>query len=129
MPESDALSGLQRAGYKVLGKPTDPTRNVVSDRTTYSVAFKNGRLVFADRGWPSSTSGELGAVLSALAALASYGASSCAILHEPLSNPNWSVDRVFIDCGERSVLLMKGKVDGAGNAIIVGIEERIGKPQ
>jgi hypothetical protein len=129
MPETDALLGFQRAGYKVLGEPSALTRMIVNDKTAYSVAFKGGRLAYADREWPSSASDELGAVISALAALASHGASSCAIVHAPISQPDGLVDRVFIDCGERSVLLAKGKYEQLGGHNFITISERIGEPQ
>ena len=128
MPETDALSGFQRAGYKVIGKPSDPAwplRFVVSDRSTYSVAFRDGKLIFADRAWASSASDELGTVISALASLASHDAHSCTIIYAPLNNPDNSAERVFIDCGERSVLLAKSKISGFGNAMT--ITERIGR--
>ncbi len=112
MQKTDALSAFQLAGYTVTGKPSEETMFVVGNSTTYSVAFKRGRLSFAGREWLTSSSDELDAVLNALAALASHGASSCAIAHQPLSSPDTSVDRVFVDCGERSVLLAKGKFTG-----------------
>jgi hypothetical protein len=129
MPETEALSGFQRAGYKVLGMPSALTKMIVNDKTAYSVGFKGGRLVYADREWPSSGSGELDAVLRAMAALASHGTTSCSIIHAPISKPDGSLNRIFIDCGERSVLLAKGTFEASGENRFVTISERIGEPQ
>ena len=130
MPETDAVAAFKRAGYTVIGEVHSGAGiMVVSDKTSYPVSFKEGRVAFAAREWVSSSSDRLGEVIKALSALASHGANSCSILHDPISNPDNSVDRVFINCGERSMLLATGKFSSLGEKPYVTIEERIGEPQ
>jgi len=127
MQETDALSAFQLAGYRVMRKPSEQMIFIVGNSTTYSVAFRDGSLAYADREWPSSASDELGAVLKALTALASHGATSCSIVDNPLNQPDMSAIRVLIDCGARSVLLAKGKYGQTDDNKFVTISEQIGE--
>lgn len=88
------------------------------------LAFKNNRLVFTFVEWLKADTDEVDAVLGALGALAEKGPSPCVLSHQPLSQPDSTLNRVFVICGDRSVLIGHGKV---GNSPFVSITERIGE--
>jgi hypothetical protein len=67
------------------------------------------------------------AVLGALGAIASHGADSCSINHDAINEPESSAERILIDCGQRSVLLMKSKTDSGVKILLVSAFERIGQ--
>ena len=87
--------------------------------------FKDGRLAFANQAWNTTDkTDELDAVLGALGSLAEKVENqACSVTHAPLSSPDSSTNRVFISCGERSVLISKGTIMGSP---FVEVSERIG---
>jgi hypothetical protein len=128
MPRQEVVDRCESAGLK----------QVSADRAgilfkggehIYSTQFKHERLVFADREWISSENG-LDAFQSVMAALASISdsdktsASTCAISHQPLTNPENQANRIFISCGERSFLLMEHTIGGKS---FPDVRERIGE--
>jgi hypothetical protein len=130
MPKTEALLQLQNAGYQVLGQPSEVSKVPKNGNQFYDFSFKNGMLAYADRNWYSSQTDEMDAVLGAMAALVSEGAEACSISHDPVSKPEESADRIFINCGERPVLLMKSKVNlTEKGATFVNVDERIGEAQ
>jgi len=126
MPQTDALLQLQSAGYQVFGSSTD--RLIKDGKNDYSVSFETGRLVYASRDWYNEETNEIDAVLGALAALASHGSTLCSVLSAPISRPDESAERVFITCGERSVVLMRGHFASSKNSF-VSASEQIGQPK
>jgi hypothetical protein len=126
MAQTDALLQLQSAGYQVLGTSTD--RLIKDGKNMYSVSFETGRLIFASRDWYNEETKEIDAVLGALAALASHGSTLCSVQSAPINRPDESADRVFISCGERSVVLMRGHFASSKNSF-VGAYEQIGQPR
>jgi hypothetical protein len=64
------------------------------------------------------------AMLGAFEALSSHGAVNCRIQHAPITEPNQKANRVFIDCGDRGVMLMHGSFQSTGS--ITSVTERIG---
>lgn len=130
MLEDEALLKFQKAGYQVLPNSSTEVRKLIKNENhIYSVEFKNGRLTYAVREWYSSGTDEIDAVLGALSAMTSHGAEECSINHDTLSNPDESADRILIYCGERSVLLVKGKSGSLGKDTFVRVAERIGQTQ
>ncbi len=122
MTQTEALLKLQRAGYHVEG---DSAMRIVNDgEKVYTIEFENGQLTFADREWHSQGTNVMDAVLGALTALASYGPASCAVTHAPITQPDYASDRIFIECGKRSVLLSQGHF---GSVSTVSADERIGQ--
>ena len=123
MTKQEAMKKLSAAGDtpKELGDKI----GVETGTGTHILWFKNDRLVFTDLEWYRDRTGDgIDAVLGALGALAQKNdGHPCAVLHAPLSDPNLSVDRVFVKCGERSVLISKGKLEGK---LLVDVSERIG---
>jgi hypothetical protein len=127
MSQTDALLQFQSAGYKVSANGTTAKTSVEDENRVYSIWFKGGKVVCAEREWYSSGRDEIDAVLSALAAVASHGTSSCSILHDTINEPEQSAERVLIDCGERSVYLAKGKITSSTEIQYVSVVERIGQ--
>ena len=121
MTEDEAARKFRDAGYSVT-RAADML--LVKGTESHVIWFKNGRLVFADQGWNTSDKTDVDAVIEALGDLAEKaGNQSCMVVHSPLSSPNSSGNRVFVSCGERSVLIGKGTIMGKP---FVDISERIG---
>jgi len=126
MPQTDALLKLQSAGYRVFGE--GETRTVSIGDSPAMLGFKNGKLKYATREWYTSGQDEMEVVIRALTDLASYGRKDCSIVPDHMNNPDGSSDIIFVVCGERSLMFVKGKavVKGAGEAPVVEVQERIG---
>lgn len=127
MTQTEALLQFQSAGYKMLGDGTTARKDFQDGNQVYTVWFNNGKVVCAEREWYSSGKDEMDAVLGALAAIASHGASSCSITHDTINEPEHSAKRILIECGQRSVLLMEGKIDSPDQILFVSAIERIGQ--
>jgi hypothetical protein len=127
MPQTDALLQFQSAGVKVLGDGTAGRTNIQDGSHVYSIWFKNGKVVCAEREWYSSGRDEMDAVIGALSAVASHGESTCSIVHDTIGEPDHSGERILLDCGQRSVLLLKGKSDASNGMKFVDVFERIGQ--
>lgn len=132
MPQQEALAKFATAGYKVQSAPSadDPTW-VLNGDTVYDVRFTAGRLSFADRSWAGKNIDSIEAVIGALTTLAQYGGTPCDVTHDRSVQPSASFDRIFIRCGKRSVLIMKGGFKGAitqkyDAANLADVYERIG---
>lgn len=126
MPQSDILLQLQNAGYRVTGE--GDTKTVSIGDSPAMLGFKNGRLKYATREWYIPGQDEMEVVIRALTDLASYGGTSCSIVSDHWSNPEGLADEIFVVCGERSLMFVKGKaiVKQAGETSVVEIQERIG---
>lgn len=123
MPKAELTKRFSDAGYEI----TELGDKVFAHFGTeaHDMRFKNGRLVFADVEWYNSKNDEIDAVIGAIGALANKNQlRPCVVSHEPLSEPDASFDRVFIVCGDRSVLIGKGKIAGQ---LILDVTERIGQ--
>ena len=127
MSQTDALLQFQSAGYKMLGDGTTARKDFQYGDHVYTVWFRNGKVVCAERDWYTSDKDEMDAVLGALGAIASHGAGSCSITHDTINEPDNSAERILIDCGQRSVLLMKSKTDSGVKILLVSAFERIGQ--
>lgn len=117
MARQHALRLLSEAGYKVLDS-TSATSVEVADPTfkhVYTVQFTGQRLTYADRSWLSENIDGLDAAIKALGALAQKGPTSCSISYAPITEPDTATDRVFVKCGQRGVLMFKGKLAGIDN--------------
>ena len=125
--QTDALAQFRSAGYKVLGDGTMARTNVQDGNRVYSIWSKGGKIICAEREWYSSGRDEMDAVLGALAAMVSHGARSCSIMHDTVSEPERTAERILIDCGQRSVYLAKGKISSTNGVNYVDTFERIGQ--
>jgi hypothetical protein len=59
-----------------------------------------------------------------LTSLVDQGATKCTIEHAPMSSPDVKVNRVFIDWGEREILLSHGSTNLGSDR---SVSERIGR--
>jgi hypothetical protein len=123
MPKSEALHALKDAGL-TNAPDAGGLYMVVGSGSMASVSFTNGKLSFADREWVSEDKNDVDAMLGALEALSSRGVSNCNIQHAPITSPNQRANRIFINCGERGVMLMRGSFQNLG--IVNSVTERIG---
>lgn len=123
MTQEDAAKRFRGAGYQVM--ITDNELLVHSASDSHVLEFMNGQLVFADREWYTKDKSDgLDAVLGALGALAEkVGNQPCAVIHSPLSSPDSSGNRIFVSCGDRSVMVGKGTILGQP---FLDVSERIG---
>jgi len=69
------------------------------------VQFKNGILVFADRGWRTKDTDAVQALFGVVSSLNREGYSDCSIATDTLTNPGEVNDRVWIHCGLKTVLV------------------------
>ncbi len=109
MSKALAEKQLTEAGYRVVeGAGTDWM--IWEDGTEkgrwYSVQFRAGKLSYADRQWWLKGQDPFEAVLAALSALSEKARIPCFIMNVPLNKPDQQGDRIVIQCGQRSVLLM-----------------------
>jgi|SRR6266853_184170 len=71
-----------------------------------SVQFKNGVLVFADRGWRTKETDAVQALFGVIGSLNREGYSECKIDSDTLTHPGEVNDRVWIHCGRKTVLVV-----------------------
>lgn len=123
MTKEQATKKFSGAGYVVTNDGDKLLMRNGGD--AHVIWFSDGRLAFAEKGWNTTDKNDpLDAVVGALASLArKVGSHPCSVIHSPISSPDSSSNRVFISCGERSVLIAKGTVVGQP---FVDISERIG---
>jgi hypothetical protein len=125
MPRQEVVDKCASAGYKQLVSGKDHIW-FVGNQNSYNVHFRDNRLVYADREWYAKGADAFQSTMAALGSLADRQTFplSCIISHEPKRDPNWNMDRIFVLCGERSVLLIhhKYKEDTA-----YSVTESIGK--
>jgi hypothetical protein len=127
MDIATARQKLEAAGI-FFDKP-DSNGNVIAVdphfERTYFLHFENNKLSLADQNWLHDDSDGLTSVMDALESLVDKGASRCTIGHaHSIPSPGMKVTRVFIDCGERSLILESGSANGGEN----GVFESIGNP-
>jgi hypothetical protein len=146
MPKREVLQKFSDAGYKVLdidskdenGPLVDGKRLFVTNKTpfpiqeswqnSYDISFTAGRLSYAERSWFNEKD-LLSSVIEAVGSLTGQGSRSCSVTYSPISHPGSSARRVFIECGKRSVLLLRGEYESAGSTNPhFEISERIGNP-
>jgi len=109
----------QLAGAQILKQSPDEWYVVGAG----NVRFKNGRLVYADRSWIKKDVDPVDALFGLVSSLNREGYTSCAVSADMHTAPGSTFERVWIDCGPKSVLIMKGKV---GDDSIEDILERLG---
>ena len=109
---------------------SNPTNVIVVDAHNsriFTLQFEHDKLVYADRNWLRDESKALPSVMDALAALIDKGATNCTIAHAPMTSPDSKMNRVFINCGQRGILLTYGSTTLVGQSYTDNaISERIG---
>ncbi|RSL15564.1 hypothetical protein EDE15_1055 [Edaphobacter aggregans] len=117
MDKATAKQNIEASGLIFPDKPNSDSPVIAVDVQTkriYTLKFVNNKLVYADRNWLHESDG-LPSVMDALTALIDQGATKCTISHAPMASPDTKMNRVFIDCGERGILLTYGSVEGMTN--------------
>ncbi|MDR3674437.1 MAG: hypothetical protein P4N24_03030 [Acidobacteriota bacterium] len=109
---------------------SSPNNVIVADiqaKRVFTLQFVHDKLVYADRNWLHDESMALPSVMDALAALIDQGATNCTIAHAPMTSPDAKMNRVFINCGQRGILLTYGSTTIVGQSYTDNaISERIG---
>jgi hypothetical protein len=110
MPQSEVLLQFQSAGYRVTGEGN--TRTVAIGDSPAMIGFQDGRLKYATMEWYTYTPGqdEMDVVIRALTDLASHGGAPCSIVPDRMNTPDGSANMIFVDCGEWSLMFVKGEV-------------------
>jgi hypothetical protein len=126
MPKADVLSACAAAGYRATEVKDNGdvfisiTTGTARSDQVYAVKVRGGRVIYADREWYSS---ERDAWESVLGALATLDGKNCLLSHQPVNKPESQMNRVFLLCGPRSVLITNGKRNGVA---VSDVWERIG---
>jgi hypothetical protein len=88
-----------------------------------TVHFRNGKLCLIDRSWLNGQTDPIDAFYGAVSSLNREGYSSCTISADTRTSPDSSFNRVWLDCGQKSVLVIKGQIGGHP---VVDVLERLG---
>lgn len=109
MTRGEVLNACAAAKYKVLEDKSDDSLNIESN--SYRVEFKSGRVSAARRSWLAGGKDGLEAVLGALATL---DKQNCVVISGAENKPDVTMSRVSINCGARSVLILRGRIGRDG---------------
>ena len=77
-----------------------------------SLQFKNGRLNYADRYWVTYDNDIAEALFGAVNSLNNEGFSACTVTADTRPSPDQTAQRVWIACGEKTVLLVRRSFGG-----------------
>jgi len=107
MPQKVANEEFARRGYD-LNPPGDSslvisgTGNNAKDLG--QVVFRNGRLVHAERDWPGGAE-STESVFAILTNFTREGSDLCSLSTEPLREPGFEMERLWVRCGKRTLFL------------------------
>lgn len=110
--DSDGVSVPDGKRLTVMNKSPFPTKEAWQN--VYFLSFAGGHLSYAERSWFDEKD-PLSSVIEAVGSLTARGSSSCTVSYSPNSSPGASVSRVFIECGKRSLLLVRGEYEMEGS--------------
>jgi hypothetical protein len=74
--------------------------------------FDDGKLSFADRTWHSKENDIVDALYGAVTYFNNEGHSLCAFSADTIPDPQNSYERVWIRCGDKSILIAKTTIQG-----------------
>jgi hypothetical protein len=77
-----------------------------------SLQFTNGRLSYADRYWVTYDNDIAEALFGAVNSLNQEGFSSCTVTADSKFDPGTTTQRVWILCGEKSILMIRRSLGG-----------------
>jgi hypothetical protein len=116
MSKQEAVKRFSESSYKVIeAKDLMPVVDQAGNAVGL-VTFTSGHLSYAERSWGTCEENCLDSVLAALASIAADGIKRCTLERDTILEPATKTDRVFIICGQRGVLMLKGKIGGQGVA-------------
>jgi hypothetical protein len=126
MPKGAAQEEFAKQGYN-LAPPGDSSLVVQGEgkeaRHIGHVSFRNGRLVHASQYWPGGDN-SFESAFAALTSFARQGSSVCTLSEEPLLEPGFQMNRLWISCGDRTLFLTEVTVPEKSR----GVDEWIGQP-
>jgi len=77
-----------------------------------TLQFTDGSLSFADREWTTGYNDTGEALFGVVNSLNSEGFSSCSVRADTHSSPDIVSQRVWIDCGEKTIVLIRRSISG-----------------
>lgn len=116
-PKAQVQKEMESEGM-IFGEGSGRGHYLVADnagKTSYPLQFTNDKLSYAARNWMSDDPAKaLQTVMDAMTSLVDRGAVKCELEHAPMNDPNMRVNRIFINCGLRGLLLTTGTAKIAG---------------
>jgi hypothetical protein len=98
----------------------------VLGKNSPSLQFTDGRLSFADRTWSTTEDDIAESLFGVVSSFNSEGYSACKITADTNSSPGSMAQRVWIDCGEKTILVMVAHPSSSGKGYS-WVSERLGK--
>ena len=88
-----------------------------------TIQFTNGRLSYADRNWVTYDNDIAEAMFGAVKTLNNEGFSRCNVTADDSVSPDLTAHRVWIECGEKTVLIIRRSFGGKSYN---SVDERLG---
>ncbi|MGC1902326.1 MAG: hypothetical protein WA715_00735 [Candidatus Acidiferrum sp.] len=98
----------------------------VLGKVSPSLQFTDGRLSFADRTWSTTEDDIAESLFGVVNSFNAEGYSACKISADISSSPASMAQRVWIDCGEKTILVMVDQPSSSGKGYS-WVSERLGK--
>jgi hypothetical protein len=89
-----------------------------------ALQFTNGRLAFVSRNWVTYDNDITEALFGAVTSLNGEGFSACKVTADTKTDPTVTSQRVWIDCGEKTILIVRSTFVG-GNTYCT-VDEHLG---
>jgi hypothetical protein len=100
------------AGNEVTKDNEDNWSIAPSGKLGPALQFTNGRLSYADRYWVTYDNDIAEALFGAVNSLNQGGFSACTVTADTKTDPDMTLHRVWIRCGEKSILLVRDSLGG-----------------
>jgi hypothetical protein len=78
-----------------------------------SLQFTNGHLTFVSRNWVTYDNDIMEALFGAVTSLNDEGFSACKVTADTKTDPTMTLHRVWIECGEKTILIIRSTLSGA----------------
>ena len=88
-----------------------------------TLQFTHGSLSYADRYWTTYDNDIVEALFGAVSTLNREGFSKCTVTADDSVSPDLTAHRVWISCGEKTVLVLRDSIDGKSHNMVY---ERLG---
>jgi hypothetical protein len=111
------------AGNEITKGDEDTWAIAPSGSSGSTLQFTNGRLSFADRYWVTYDNDIAEALFGAVNSFNQEGFSTCAVTADTKTEPGRTFHRVWIRCGEKSILLVR---DSFGEKSYNQVYEQLG---
>jgi hypothetical protein len=77
-----------------------------------TLQFTNGRLTFVSRNWATYNNDITDALFGVVTSLNSEGFSACKVTADTKTDPTSTVQRVWVACGEKTILIIRATMSG-----------------